>query len=349
MTTIGAYTVTTSGWQPGTGAITQDWQQGTGNTFSTSSGATTNRAPNVTDPIANVTFVAIKRPEYMDDKPWEMHHQHFMFRLLDDVQNESDSFRTFKKQLIRHCAPRISRGKEGKTLYTQRDVGDLLGPCAFCVMVTVPELNYELAKAQVQGEKVYFSPIDLWKLIRPLGVCITPPDTMNHTDNGAFGTIRVLTVEGPCEMRNMFGSEAEEGATVWLRMVARDVRESMFYQLSDSNPPKFVTSEIGSPSQMWQFEFWTGPSEPPIDSIPNPTTGFLDYGINMRLGKIQHIYLSNRTDMASLAFGDTRGGHSGVDLYSKHGGNVNYDLRKASIVPAIRVFIDSSVNLPLMG
>jgi hypothetical protein len=348
MTTIGAYTVTTSGWQPGTGAITQDWQQGTGSTFSTSSGATTNRAPNVTDPIANVTFVAIKRPAYMDDKPWEMHHQHFMFRLLDDVQNESDSFRTFKKQLIRHCAPRISRGKEGKTLYTQRDVGDLLGPCAFCVMVTVPELNYELAKAQVE-DGVNFSPVDLWKLIRPLGVCITPPDTMNHTDNGAFGTMRVLTVEGPCEMRNMFGHEAEEGATVWVRMVAKDVQEdTMYYQLSDKNLPKTVNKDKNkaSPLKIWQFEFWTGPGEPPVDNIIK-VGGLLEHGINMRIGKIQHIYLANRTDLGDITLGAGRQNHSNV--YSKHGGNVNYDLRYASIVPAIRVFIDCSVNLPFMG
>jgi hypothetical protein len=220
-------------WQQGTTSWNQNWQRGTTG-YPTSSVYGSNRAPNVTDPRADKAFICIKQPDLAADKPWLSHHQQFLFRILDPSQDEQVSFESWRRKLVDHSAPTLpTRSKSAADrLYNTKNgavttYDALMGFAPFCVMVTVPELNYRLAKAQME-DGLSLRAVQLFQLIRPLGVSTTAESTAEYTDSGAVGHLRNLTIQGPARMSNILGKEAKEGEVVYAKLVARPAERMKF-------------------------------------------------------------------------------------------------------------------------
>jgi hypothetical protein len=282
---------------------------------------------------------------YLKEEPWKSHYQQFLFRVLDDDMAQQAEFDNWRQKLVQHLGPRLRTPhtkNPSEQLYSHEygETQEMYGPAPFCIQCTVPELNIDLAKAQIlHGENI--TPSKVFKMIRPQGVCVTPEDTMKLTDSGAAGQLRVLTVQGPAQIRNVFGTELEEGDQIWIQMKAVVVPTDPKYRINMDGQFIHVENKTGR-SKMWQLHYYHGKTPPPreyLDVKYNRDTGkqedcAAEYGYNFRIGTVQHIYQANFAPMSFL----------GVTKDNQQIGTFDNDLHAAHLAPMIRVFIDFSSN-----
>jgi hypothetical protein len=189
-------------------------------------------------------------------------------------------------------------------------------------MVSIQELNYQLAQAQIPTKEnpkpVTFTPFQLMKLVRPLGVCTTSEDTMNYTESGSFGSLRVLTVQGPAQITNIIGKNVEEGDTIYLSLYK--TKETNKYRISKT--AQLVPLEYTGSEGYWQYKITSGKS--------NTYKFEEDDFVVARLGRVQHVYTENILPTSFLNINN-----SDKDL-----GKLQTDMYFAQVVPAIRIFVD---------
>jgi hypothetical protein len=282
----------------------------------------------------------------LKEQPWESHYQQILFRVLDSEQAEQDEFENWRQKILRHCAPRIKQQTTSKQDMYDREYGqglELYGPAPFCIQTTLPEMNLDLAKLQLE-EGANPTPEFMYRLFRPQGVCVTPEETMLRTQSGAAGQMRVLTVQGPAQVRNTFGAFVEEGDQVWIQMRAVPVPSNPRYRINMDGQFIGVTNKVGR-KMMWQLHYYHG-KKPPTRDVMNTqmekntggdweeTTCADQYGYNFRIGTVQHVYQANMAPMSFL----------GVSADNQMVGTFNNDIHAAHLAPAIRIFVDMSSN-----
>jgi hypothetical protein len=185
-----------------------------------------------------------------------------------------------------------------------------------------------------------------------------------------IGHARAIVYAGPQQIRNPFGIDVEEGMKVYIlikpipRHIYKDYRyrpdatkqiaQSPFIDDKKNKPiaatatttPKREDAHL--PEWIWQFEYHASFEEPSIQDVTdahcyqNPTCDDTDpkkpplppqaVGKIYRIGRVQHIYDSDRAPKSILATKEAVGNYVGI----------NRDMVLASFTTALRIYVDFS-------
>ena len=332
MNPTGGYTVNEP-WQSGASTFAPNFQQGTLGFPQT--GEKANRELGTADHRKNHSVMTIKSPLNKKEKSYLDHHQQFIWRILDDNTNAVLEFDAHRKALIN----RINQKDYRRDAARNREI---IGSTPVGHYVDTQELNLWLCEKQIEG--AYPTSEDLVKVIRPIGISVTPSESMMTLET-PYGVIEEITVEGPAQMHNCFGRGRIEGDQAWARWVLVPIKPGMCYRINSDNDPIYPDFKLikNQMTHIWQVELLGTEREPERFFGPRSRVnkdGKVDetweLGINIRLGVLQHVYKANHLPDAFSILGSK----------GKHAGEPNVDILTAISAPTVRLFVDINDNGP---
>lgn len=282
-----------------------------------------NTAANKTDQRGVLQFVAIHQT-VDQEKLWKHHFRHPLFRLIDPHDSDHLRFLVMQNELVQNAF--LTKAVYDATgMYETGSVDNLRhGSYPYGRYQTVPQLNYTLAKAQLE-EGVALTYKDVWERIRPAGVSHTSKPSADYAD-GAVGDVRAVTITGPVTIFNVFGKHIEPGWQFGVLIVPVPIVEGQVFQYRVTPSGKVqhlkVSSCINNTSNkacqrgyIWQLRYYCCPGQPSLEeysskriqSISVPPVNYSMTGGYFRLGRINYEFDESRdffapeNDPASLA------------------------------------------------
>ena len=286
----------------------------TSSTLTADTRNSSNTARNKTNQRGVLQFVAIHQT-VGQEKLWKHHFQHPLFRLIDPHDSDHLKFLVMQNELVQN-AFRFNTISDESDMYNTGSVDNLRhGTYPYGRYQTVPQLNYTLAKAQLQ-EGVALTYKDVWERIRPSGVNHATPTSADYAD-GAVGDVRPVTITGPVTMFNVFGKSIEPGWQFGVLIVPVRIAEgNVFeYRVTPSGPVHPIPVETCLNNQpnlasqrgyMWQLKFYCCQGYPELSEYTCDTESITVpvqvktrmTGGYMRLGRIHYVFDESRNFFA---------------------------------------------------
>lgn len=347
--------------QPGPG-----WDPANSNIFGTTSArvpqssswapnfnGASNTARNKTNQRGVLQFVAIHQT-VDGEKLWLEHFGQPTFRIIDPDDSAHLNFLLMRDEMVEKAfsslAAQTVTYQEVDDFYMEGPVNNLRhGSYPYGRYQTVPQVNYTLAKAQID-EGLMMSYSDVWQRIRPSGVPHTTPTAQQYAD-GQAGDVRAVTIGGPVTITNVFGKKIEIGWQwgVLIKPVRVTEGKKFSYRVTADGKIRHFTvkpcmkddtqNQACARGYIWQLEFYCCPGEPELKEYSLQTQTFTadkkDVFITggfYRLGKINY------------EFDDIRNFFNYDSLLSSQETNYSTDMRMCGAAPKVNVFYDDSAQ-----
>lgn len=263
---------------------------------------------------ANRTFVALHHRTPNDEQFWGSHFQKILFRLIHPDKKSNDDFLNFWRMayINQHGGT-----KKAKILMN--------APAPFCYMFTVPQINYILAKYQLEDNKT-LSAKQLWEWFRPIGVNITEETTQELYDN-SIGDHRNMTVMGPARTVNVWG-DVTQGDRVYIliKPISVDAQTTLRFRTTIDGQ-EHVVKNTANRDVIWQFCHHAGN----LPSLTDLTTPSGVTGTFYKIGTVKDTFIENHA--ISLLSGFYKNPNDAES-------NVNRDEHAVTLLPAVNIFVD---------
>lgn len=288
----------------------------TSSTLTADAKNSSNTARNKTDQRGVLQFVAIHQT-VGDEKLWKHHFRHPLFRIIDPHDSDHLNFLVMQNELVQNAFNSIVNARDDPTdMYNTGRVDNLRhGTYPYGRYQTVPQLNYTLAKAQLE-EGVPLTYKDVWARIRPSGVPHATPANTDFSD-GMVGDVRPTTITGPVTIYNVFGKNIEPGWQFGVLIVPVPVQEGkeFKYRVTPNGPihpmpvssclPNNNSNKACQRGYIWQLKFYCCPGQPSLSeyycsttSMTVPPVPTYMTGGYMRLGRIHYEFDESRNFFA---------------------------------------------------
>lgn len=347
----GSFFVTSGlGWQSGDPNLNKPFDQGSP-TLPAPGTFGTNRPGNRANGRGNMQFFCVHEDGELKGHE-EEHFHRFLFRVEDKDTNTRRILDNYQR-LMDEMREATERSKDNVDVYRFHREGDdkaAIEKYAICHMFNHQQLNYVLAKAAYQ-DKTELSFLDLQKIIRPIGINLTPAGTAKYTQ-GFEMDLRVMTISGRSYMINELGPNAKENDNIYAVFTPynyKDSEEKLYYRVlgkegntvevekKKETAPQTVSED---PRFFWQVHLRASAEPPPTpiclvdqDGLKREILGF-----SMRLGKIEHKLLEQDKSPAAF-FGSETAVGKGLPKHRDSYSSVFY--------PTITVLVDLYDTTPI--
>lgn len=346
------FALSNKGWQQGGvgdgGMYSTDiWDRGTTGYDANFSGSS-NSIKNKTNQRGVLQFVAVHQT-VGDEKLWKSHFQQLLFRIVDPHDLDHQNFLLMRNEMLERAFETLGPGgyQESRDLYYEGPQNHMKnGTYPYGRYQTVPQVNYALAKAQLE-EGVVLSYADVWSRVRPSGICITSESAQANAD-GVLGDLRAMTIGGPEKMHNVFGKGIKPGWQfgVLIKPVLITEGKLFKYRITIDGKEHGVrastcvgteTNKAVARGYFWQLEYYCCQQYPDLQeyhcqthtiTTESPVAVEITGGY-IRLGRIHYEFMETRNFFEFRNAGITNDRH----LYSR-------DMDMCEKAPLLDVFWD---------
>jgi hypothetical protein len=262
------------------------------------------------------TFVAIHFPTEGNEEYHKSHFTKFLFRLIHPDKQKNDGFLEFWKAF---------KGTLKKNhMFTS-------SPAPYCFMLTIPQLNFILAKMQMQTD-MPFNAKQLWDWFRPIGVMITEPSTQELYER-VTGDHRNVVVMGPARTPNVWGT-CTQGDHIYVLIKPIEVQaNSVLTFRPTEDGQEYHVRNTKEKDMIWQFSNYRGSGFPPITEVKETIKGNTYTGTFYRLGMIKDTFVENHNSLKAVMSGFYKNANNAES-------NVNRDEQAVSLLPHVYINVN---------
>jgi hypothetical protein len=265
-----------------------------------------------TNQRATRTFVAIHHATDENEQYHKSHFTKFLFRLVHPDNKKNDGFLQFWKSF---------------RLYSKNKFAN--SPAPYCFMFTVPQINFILAKMQLETD-TKVDPKKLWEWFRPIGVNITEPTTQELYDH-VTGDHRNVVVMGPARTPNVWGT-CTQGDHIYVLIKPMRVSGKLLFRTVEDGREHELTNKMNK-DFIWQFSNHRSNTFPKVDDVSIVLNGEQHTGTLYRLGTIKDTFVENHNSLKAVMSGFYK---STNDPES----NVNRDEHAVSLLPHVYINVN---------